>query len=181
MKQYKTIAGPIGLTAQTGEDYNFAVKQYAKIIDTEAVGGWELHLIQQITVRKRNFLIIIIVAIIGAVAGGFVGRYDNYVAQGIFIGLCLGGGLGCLWWFFSYKDVLFNMLVFVKDDGITGNYTTKIDIPYKQVPTPTTNELLNENEQVIEDEILTFWICENCSTSNSSISAYCRNCPDAKP
>ena len=39
MAQYKTVAGPVGLTIKHNENYADAVKQYAAIIDREAVGG----------------------------------------------------------------------------------------------------------------------------------------------
>ena len=53
MKQYKTVAGPVGLTITRKESYADAVKQYAAIIDREAVGGWELDCIQQIPVTRN--------------------------------------------------------------------------------------------------------------------------------
>ena len=53
MIQYKTVAGPIGLTIERKESYASAVKQYAAIIDREAVGGWKLHCIEQIPVTKK--------------------------------------------------------------------------------------------------------------------------------
>lgn len=53
MVQYKTVAGPVGLTIDSKDSYEKAVRMYADIIDREAVGGWELHLIQQIPVTKR--------------------------------------------------------------------------------------------------------------------------------
>ncbi len=53
MVQYKTVAGPVGLTITQKESYASAVKQYAAIIDREAVGGWELDCIQQIPVTKK--------------------------------------------------------------------------------------------------------------------------------
>ena len=52
MAQYKTIAGPIGFTITHKETYDTAVRQYAGIIDREAVGGWELFCIQQIPVTQ---------------------------------------------------------------------------------------------------------------------------------
>lgn len=52
MVKYKTVAGPVGLTITRKESYADAVKQYAAIIDREAVGGWELDCIQQIPVTK---------------------------------------------------------------------------------------------------------------------------------
>ena len=51
--QYKTVAGPVGLTIQKKDSYSDAVKQYASIIGNEAVGGWELDCIQQIPVTKQ--------------------------------------------------------------------------------------------------------------------------------
>ena len=53
MIQYKTVAGPVGLTINRNEDYSSAVKQYAAIIDKEAVGGWKLAFIQEIPVTKK--------------------------------------------------------------------------------------------------------------------------------
>ena len=50
MAQYKTVAGPIGLKITHKENRNDAVKQYASIIDREAVGGWELFCIQEVPV-----------------------------------------------------------------------------------------------------------------------------------
>ena len=54
MVQYKTVAGPVGLTINKKDSYADAVKQYAAIIDREAVGGWKLDCIQQIPVTKNN-------------------------------------------------------------------------------------------------------------------------------
>lgn len=53
MAQYKTVAGPVGLTITRKESYADAVKQYAAIIDKEAVGGWKLDCIHQIPVVKE--------------------------------------------------------------------------------------------------------------------------------
>lgn len=50
--QYKTVAGPIGLVIQKNDSYENAVRQYAAIIDREAIGGWELLCIQEIPVTK---------------------------------------------------------------------------------------------------------------------------------
>lgn len=52
MKQYKTVAGPVGLRIGVRESYENAVKQYAAIIDREAVGGWSLDCIQSIPVTR---------------------------------------------------------------------------------------------------------------------------------
>jgi hypothetical protein len=53
MVQYKTVAGPVGLTISAKESYSDAVKQYASIIDKETVGGWVLDCIQQIPVTQK--------------------------------------------------------------------------------------------------------------------------------
>ena len=53
MTQYKTVAGPVGLTITHKQSYADGVKQYAAIIDREAVGGWKLHCIQQIPVTQK--------------------------------------------------------------------------------------------------------------------------------
>jgi len=118
MAEYKTVAGPIDLTAQSGEDYYAAVKQYAKIIDAEAVGGWELHLIQQIAVKKLLWYTVGIGAILGAILGlvfalNIMG--DSKGPNGLLIGAIAGAALGC----FGIKNVteFFNMLIFVKRDG----------------------------------------------------------------
>jgi len=54
MVQYKTVAGPIGLTINKNDNYADAVMQYAAIINREAVDGWKLDCIQQIPVSKNN-------------------------------------------------------------------------------------------------------------------------------
>ena len=54
MAQYKTVAGPVGLTISQNDSYSEAVKQYADIINREAVGGWKLDCIQEIPVTKNN-------------------------------------------------------------------------------------------------------------------------------
>lgn len=53
MVQYKTVPGPVGLTIGSKDSYAKAVRMYAEIIDREAVGGWELDLIQQIPVTQK--------------------------------------------------------------------------------------------------------------------------------
>ena len=53
MKQYKTVAGPVGLKIGHKDSYADAVKQYAAIIDRETVGGWVLDCIQEIPVEKE--------------------------------------------------------------------------------------------------------------------------------
>lgn len=52
--QYKTVAGPVGLVIKKKDSYEDAVRQYAAIIDREAVGGWELLFIQEIPVTKNK-------------------------------------------------------------------------------------------------------------------------------
>lgn len=53
MAQYKTVAGPVGLTIGSKDSYDKAVRAYADIIQREAVGGWELAMIQEIPVYKQ--------------------------------------------------------------------------------------------------------------------------------
>ena len=50
--QYKTVAGPVGLTIKKNDSYEAAVKQYADIINREAADGWSLLMIQEIPVTK---------------------------------------------------------------------------------------------------------------------------------
>ena len=87
------------------DGYETAVKQYAKIIDKEAVGGWKLHLIQQIAVKKLVYLSVIIVGALGAILGAifFPGIVNAcccergaYGVGGFFLGALLGAGFGCL-------------------------------------------------------------------------------------
>lgn len=51
--QYKTVAGPVGFKIKENDSYDAAVRSYAEIIDKEAVGGWELAMIQSIPVTKQ--------------------------------------------------------------------------------------------------------------------------------
>ena len=53
MAKYKTVPGPVGLTIKKKDSYETAVKQYAAIIDREAVGGWRLDCIQRVPVTKK--------------------------------------------------------------------------------------------------------------------------------
>lgn len=53
MIEYKTVPGPVGLTISGKEDYSVAVKQYAAIIDKEAVGGWKFEIIRKVPVTKK--------------------------------------------------------------------------------------------------------------------------------
>ncbi len=52
-KQYKTVAGPVGVIVSGKDSYGSGVKQYAAIIDREAVGGWKLESIYEIPVTKK--------------------------------------------------------------------------------------------------------------------------------
>lgn len=52
--QYKTVAGPIGLTIQKNDDFASAVGLYADIINREAAGGWKLIFIQEVPVTKNK-------------------------------------------------------------------------------------------------------------------------------
>ena len=54
MVQYKTVAGPVGLTISKKDSYSEAVRQYADIINAEAIDGWKLDCIQEIPVSKNN-------------------------------------------------------------------------------------------------------------------------------
>jgi hypothetical protein len=108
--QYKTIGAPIGLTVDAGMGYIDAVKKYAAIIDKEAVGGWELLLIQQIPLTKvtPNIGGILGFAALGAVIGFFI----SSTGVAVMIGL-LGAVIG--YWLCKNKVVeLYNMLVFAK-------------------------------------------------------------------
>lgn len=53
--QYKTVAAPVGLTIKAGDPAGCskAVAQYADVIQKEAVGGWELDMIQSIPVEEQ--------------------------------------------------------------------------------------------------------------------------------
>lgn len=53
--QYKTVAAPVGLTIKAGDKNGCekAVAQYADLIQKEAVGGWELDMIQSIPVEEQ--------------------------------------------------------------------------------------------------------------------------------
>ena len=54
MAQYKTVAGPVGLTINQNDSYEDAVKEYASIIQREAVDGWKLDCIHEIPVTKTT-------------------------------------------------------------------------------------------------------------------------------
>lgn len=54
MAQYKTVAGPVGLTIGKDESHADAVKQYATIINSEAVDGWKLDSIHSIPVTQKT-------------------------------------------------------------------------------------------------------------------------------
>ena len=123
--QYKTIAGPIGLTVEGGEyDGGDAVKKYAAIIDANAVGGWELLWIQQIPVTKITINIggLLGLAAIAAAIGYFIGWTSNPYGRGgggnvpyALMGALIGAGSGLA----ACRDRVvefFNMLVFVKRD-----------------------------------------------------------------
>lgn len=53
--QYKTVAAPVGLTIKAGDanGCSKAVAQYSDLIQREAVGGWELDMIQSIPVTEK--------------------------------------------------------------------------------------------------------------------------------
>ena len=54
MAQYKTVAGPVGLAIGSKDSYDTAVREYADIIEKEAIDGWELAFIQEIPVFKKS-------------------------------------------------------------------------------------------------------------------------------
>jgi len=123
--EYKTIAGPIGLTAEKGQDYEDAVKKYAAIIDAEAVGGWDLLWIQQIPVIKKvlnvgglvNFTLIF--AVIGAAINVAVSmqQYGSSIGGAAFGGIVLGGLIGAAIGALVCRNKVvefFNMLVFAR-------------------------------------------------------------------
>lgn len=53
--QYKTVAAPVGYSIKAGDAKGCekAVAQYADLIQCEAVGGWELDMIQSIPVTEK--------------------------------------------------------------------------------------------------------------------------------
>lgn len=53
--QYKTVAAPVGYSIKAGDPKGCekAVASYADLIQKEAVGGWELDLIQSIPVTEK--------------------------------------------------------------------------------------------------------------------------------
>lgn len=53
MIEYKTVAGPVGLTITKKDSYQQAVAQYAALIQSESVGGWKLDMIQEVPVTKK--------------------------------------------------------------------------------------------------------------------------------
>jgi hypothetical protein len=66
MPQYKTVAGPVGIAIGKKGDPAEAVRQYADILNREAVGGWELLLpIQEITVTRGKGCLAALFSFIG--------------------------------------------------------------------------------------------------------------------
>ena len=119
MTQYKTIAGPIGVKVERGEDYEEVVKRYAAIVDAEAVGGWDLSWIQQIPVIKvtTDFNGVMGLAVIGAVLG-YVSQMGVRGESAVAIAICgavIGGAIG---YTICKKNAIewFNMLVFAKKE-----------------------------------------------------------------
>ena len=53
--QYKTVAAPKGLEIKAGEKDGVekAIAAYSELISKEAVGGWEFHSIETITVYEK--------------------------------------------------------------------------------------------------------------------------------
>ncbi len=54
MAQYKTVAGPVGLTISQKDSYTDAIKQYAQIINRESVDGWKFHSMYEVPVTKEE-------------------------------------------------------------------------------------------------------------------------------
>ena len=54
MAQYKTVAGPVGLTIDKNGSFEGAISQYADIINREAANGWKLDCIQEVPVTRNN-------------------------------------------------------------------------------------------------------------------------------
>lgn len=52
MKQYKAVAGPKNINVGKGETQS-AFNTFAEIINREAVGGWEYHSMETITVTEK--------------------------------------------------------------------------------------------------------------------------------
>ena len=52
MKQYKAVAGPKNINVNKG-DTQAAFNTFADIINREAVGGWEYHSMETITVTEK--------------------------------------------------------------------------------------------------------------------------------
>lgn len=52
MKQYKAVAGPKNINVAKG-DTQSAFNTFADIINKEAVGGWEYHSMETITVTEK--------------------------------------------------------------------------------------------------------------------------------
>lgn len=65
MIQYKTVAGPAGLTIKKKGDFASAVSAYADVIQREANDGWELAFIQEIPVERNKGCLAAIGALLG--------------------------------------------------------------------------------------------------------------------
>ena len=52
MKQYKAVAGPKNISVDKG-DTQAAFNLFADLINKEAVGGWEYHSMETITVTEK--------------------------------------------------------------------------------------------------------------------------------
>lgn len=53
MAKYKCVPGPVGLRIGAKDSYDKAVRSYADIIQSEAVGGWDFFMMQQIPVIQQ--------------------------------------------------------------------------------------------------------------------------------
>jgi hypothetical protein len=201
MAQYKTISGPIGLRANGNKGYEYAVRQYAKIIDKEAVGGWELHLIQQIAVEKLVWRTVIIGAIIGLILG-IAAESVADIDVAIILGPIIGAIIGCTG--IKIVTVLFNMLIFVKHDGGTGissgytapimqtvasgsaimsahtsgggSDTSEINASSQEAATQTSDTASDTASMNTNGDNSDTWVCNNCYVKNPISTVICQGC-----
>lgn len=54
--QYKTVLGPLGMKITKNDSYDEAMKEYAAILNREAVGGWRLVQIQELCMMKKYYI-----------------------------------------------------------------------------------------------------------------------------
>ena len=168
MAKYKTIAGPVELHADGGLP-GMTVGEYARIINAEAVDGWELHLIEQVSVRsKGSYYPAIAGAIIGIIIG-WIGA--DFVGLNEGLGLLIGGAVGALLGFSSIKttSTLFNMLIFVNNDDQQQSVTPKkVSDNQQRSDTPKKASKIGNK-----------WQC-SCGHENAEVYLKCSSCGKAK-